>query len=94
MNTGKAPQLLANTTGTGAQTAVVLPVGFDVAGSAQVEVTATGTVEIQGRLGPDAPWVVFNTISASGITNMARVWPEMRANITANTGTIRVWVMN
>lgn len=95
MAQGKEVQPLANTTGTGAQTAVRFNITLELAGTLVVDISATGSVELQGRISPDAPWVVLATVNTAGATstNIARMFPEMRANVTANTGTIRVWVL-
>lgn len=53
----------------------------------QVEISATATVSIQGRLGPGYSWFELANVSASGITEVMAV-PEYRVNITANSGQV------
>lgn len=45
----------------------------------QVEIVTTATVDIEGRLAPDMPWVVLKTFTASGAERISG-FPEMRAN--------------
>lgn len=101
MNTGKnVRQLCKDAAGTGVQTPpgetlafVTYQLGLDVSGSAQVSISATATVAIEGRIDPLAPWVPLGSTSTAGFLNLTRVMPQMRANISANTGTVSVWVM-
>lgn len=100
MLTGKNVQKLASLTGaaTGAQAAVNFQLGPDVAGTAVVLFSGTGSVMIQGRISPEAPWVdliaaAITEATDSAVATLARVLPEMRANVTANSANCDVWVM-
>ena len=53
----------------------------------QIEIQGAATVQVQGRVSPNMPWVVIDTISASDIKPYARL-PQMRLNITSNSGTV------
>lgn len=96
MNVGKNVQKVCDTTGTGIQAAASFQLGPDVAGTLVSNITATGSFTIEVRISPEAPWATLgsaiSTVGAS-ITNMARAFPEMRINVSANTGTIQVWIM-
>jgi len=81
--------------GTGVQAEVALPVSSKRETIlAQASFTATGTVEIQGRLHVDFDWEVIATISDTDTDHAVRLspFPLMRANITASTGAITVGV--
>lgn len=93
---GKNVIKICDTAGTGTQPAFQFQLGFDVGGVHEVEITATGSVTLEGRLSPDAPWAqIAGPTTSPGASSLLiqRAYPEMRANVTANTGTIRVWVM-
>lgn len=47
--------------------------------------TFTATVEIQGRVHPDAPWFTVASVSAPGITAIPQSFSDMRLNVSAWT---------
>lgn len=77
-------------TGTGVSATFPLPSRSDEI-IVQVEVTVSATIEVQGRLSTDAPWVILTTLTASGLQPLAAV-SEFRLNITANGGTVNAWI--
>lgn len=101
MNTGKNVQLLVDVLSgvTGAQPHVTYQLGPDVGATIQTDLGGGGAmnIDIQGRMGPDAPWA--NLPGLGGITTaamvaMSRLTPEVRVNINSNTATrLRVWIM-
>jgi len=96
MNSGKSTTKVCDTISTGAQTGFDFQLGPDVGGSAEVEITATGSVVVQGRMDSSLPWVDLTSAAATpggNFLNINRVMPQMRANISANSGTIRVWIL-
>lgn len=94
---GRNVQQLANTAGTGAQASAVFQLGPDVGASMQVELAATATLTLEGRMDPNAAWATLainpGTANASGQYAITRAMPEMRVNISASTGNVKVWVM-
>lgn len=56
---------------------------------AQIDLTngSTTTVEIEGRLGPGFPAVQLATVTDADFDGLITRYPQMRANITANSGT-------
>jgi hypothetical protein len=62
-------------------------------GRCQVEITAAATVKIQGRIAVTAPWVDLKTYTASG-ADVVALFPEMRIDVTGNTGTVNGWLRN
>jgi len=59
----------------------------------QVVISAAATVSIQGRAAADLPWVEVKEYTASGADPVA-MFPEMRASVTLNTGTVTVELDN
>ena len=53
----------------------------------QVNETAAGTVTLQGRMSSDLPWVTVATTTGT-VDALVQIWPEMRADLTGNTGTV------
>lgn len=53
----------------------------------QVTVTVAGTVTLQGRLSSDLPWVTVATTTSTAAA-LVQIWPEMRATLTGNTGSV------
>lgn len=51
----------------------------------QVYGTFVATVEIQGRVHPDAPWFTVASVSAPGITAIPQSFSAMRINVSAWT---------
>lgn len=47
--------------------------------------TFVATVEIQGRIHPDAPWFTVASVSAPGITAIPQSFSAMRINVSAWT---------
>ena len=95
MNPGHNVQRAATLTGgaTGAQTEVTFQLGPKAGAIVQLQLGTTGTIRVQGRLDPDAPWADLTTdITASGITAIAAACPQMRINVTANGGTLNAWL--
>ncbi len=82
---------------TGAQAAFLFQLGPDVGCTLQVQFSGTGSVTLEGRLSPDAPWVTLNasiTEATDGaMVAVVRGAPEMRANVTANSANVDVWLM-
>lgn len=63
-----------------------------IEGVAQVDISDTATVEIQGRMAPGGTWITLATFTE---TDAARVvmMPFMRAEVTSySAGTISAWV--
>jgi len=90
-NTLKAATLVG--AATGAQAAVSFQPGRQ-SGLLQLLLSGTGTVRVQGRLDPLAPSNdLTGDVSASGITAVANVTPEMRINVTANSANLDAWLM-
>lgn len=50
----------------------------------QLTIATTATVNLEGRLAPDQPWVVIATYTVSTADRAAK-FPEMRFNVTAWT---------
>lgn len=59
----------------------------------QVVISAAATVKIQGRAATDLPWVDVKEYTADGADAVA-MFPEMRASVTGNTGTVTVELDN
>lgn len=90
---------------TGAQAAFPFQLGPSLGCAVQVQFGGTGSVTLEGRASPDAPWVTLQlelgTPAAATVTEatdgvllaILRAAPEMRANVTANSTTCDVWVM-
>lgn len=95
---GKNVQKIADVSGgaIGAQPGFQFQLGSDVGGSLVIEFGTTGSVMLEGRISPDAPWVdLFTTNQTEPSKGVAvgRVYPEMRLQIDANGSTIKAWVM-
>lgn len=60
-------------------------------GVAQVEITNTATVNLQGKLHTDMPWVTIKAFTASGAERFT-VMPLMRFNTTITSGNVRAAV--
>jgi len=79
--------LASGVTATGGQAQVqVAPRGSDEM-VVQVEITGTATVDIEGRLNDNLPWVQLNQVTASAIVPLAAC-PQVRVNVTAYTSGI------
>jgi hypothetical protein len=52
---------------------------------AQVDITDTATVQVQGRIGPDFDWVILYEFTASGAQQVTAM-SQMRFEVTAYTG--------
>lgn len=63
----------------------------DEHGLAQVEITGSGNVSIQGRLSADSPWVAIKEYTASGADVIA-IFPQMRVVLSSVSGTVNVWI--
>lgn len=97
MNTGKNVQKVCDTAGTGLQPEVEFQPGPDNAATLQAQFTSTGSFELQIQIAPDAPWIVFGSAITQATpqpVNLARAFLRYRINVTANAGTIRVWIMS
>lgn len=96
MNTGHNVQRAATLVGgaTGAQAAVNFQLGPKQSAAVQLELGSTGTIRVQGRVSPDAPWNDLTAdITTSGVVSIAVATPEMRVNVTANASTLNAWLM-
>lgn len=94
MLSGKTIVKICDTAGTGAQPAVAFQPGAADQGVIQAQFTATGSFGFEVRLDPDAPWVQLGAAITEATAQpiiVNRAYPQMRINVTANTGTIRVW---
>jgi hypothetical protein len=60
--------------------------------SIQITMSSTGTVQLQGSIDGVTFYNVGAAITTSGLTANVQLYPFMRANITANAGTISVFV--
>lgn len=81
---------LANAvSGTGAQTLKNTNAASPVEGVAHADPSSTSTVVIQGRVPPCAGWVDIATLT-NGDAKIVAIFPQMRANISANAGTVTV----
>lgn len=57
----------------------------------QINISATGSVLVEGRISADAPWATIETVTASKI-QPAYGLAQIRCTITANTGTVSAFV--
>lgn len=78
-----------------AGTARILANDYDGRDTLQVQVqkTGTATVDVEGRCGPDAPWVVIaNNVADGSLTAVPHVH-EVRVNVSAWTsGVVNAWL--
>lgn len=60
----------------------------------QIDIASgTATVVLQGRLDDNADWDTLATLSADGASQTVRLYPLMRANVTAISGaTVSAWL--
>ena len=65
--------------------------GAGVPGFAQAEISAAGTVVLQGRISSSFSWVTMYTFTASGMVQTPRP-TQMRVTVTGNTGTVSAGV--
>lgn len=95
MNPGHNVQKAATVAGaaTGAQAEVTFQLGPKAGALVQLLLGSTGTIRVQGRLDPSAPWADLTAdLTASGITVITNACPQMRVNVTANASTVDVWL--
>lgn len=96
MITGHDVQKAATLTGgaTGAQAALRFQLGPKDSIMVQVDFSGTGSVQMEGRLSPEAAWrSLGSAIAASGIVRIDSAATEIRANVTSNSANTDVWVM-
>lgn len=92
---GKNVQKACDTAGTGIQTEVEYQLGPDNAATLVASFSATGSFTVEVQIAPDAPWVTLGAaVTTTSVVNLARCFPRYRINVSANTGTIRVWIMS
>lgn len=74
--------------------AVVNMTPEQLTGTMQAEISVAGTVVLEGRMGPDAPWAsVIASTTATGVAAIPFVYPQMRVTWTLNTGVINIWAL-
>jgi hypothetical protein len=61
-------------------------------GVAQAKITGTATVKIYGRLSSTFDWVEIATFTQSDAIEVV-LFPEMKADVTAGTGTVTAGVI-
>ncbi|NRA98170.1 MAG: hypothetical protein HRU14_18405 [Planctomycetes bacterium] len=55
----------------------------------QADISAAGTVTVEGRNAPDMEWVTLATFTSTG-AEMVATMREFRASVAGNTGTVKV----
>lgn len=84
-------RLANNVSGTGLQPAVKIN-SNGATGTVQVDFSGTGSVQLRGSINGVTFYDVGSAIVASGLVTGVQLYPYMRANITANSGTCFVGV--
>ena len=77
----------ALTSGAGATTSMAHELATRQSGVVQVDGINDETVQIQGRLEGSMGWVTLSTFTADGVADIT-LFPQMRANMSAGTGSI------
>lgn len=59
---------------------------------AQIEITGSATVVVEGRTSPVAPWITLTTQTSSAIASISSL-SEMRARVSVySSGSVSCWV--
>lgn len=96
-NSGKNVQLVAEflASANGTSPVSTFQLGPDALAVLQVSLSAAGSVQLQVRLSPDAPFEnLGSAVTTSSVVSLTRAFPQYQAVVTGNTGSARAWVMS